>query len=141
MKKVNKVNRSIYMANFGSKNETFAYLVGKDIAEIKAKIESIGTTSGGLDVLKVIVPAVTEEQVNDESLCVATLPKEFQSALLVLEQNGSWNFIISENEMGFPKQTTETEYFLVKLTDFKNPKETVRATIRKNKNNSHASDA
>ena len=129
------------MANFGSKNETFAYLVGKDIAEIKAKIESIGTTSGGLDVLKVIVPAVTEEQVNDESLCVATLPKEFQSALLVLEQNGSWNFIISENEMGFPKQTTETEYFLVKLTDFKNPKETVRATIRKNKNNSHASDA
>ena len=141
MKKVNKVNRSIYMANFGSKNETFAYLVGKDIAEIKAKIESIGTTSGGLDVLKVIVPAVTEEQVNDESLCVATLPKEFQSALLVLEQNGSWNFIISENEMGFQKQTTETEYFLVKLTDFKNPKETVRATIRKNKNNSHVSDA
>ena len=141
MKKVNKVNRSIYMANFGSKNETFAYLVGKDIAEIKAKIESIGTTSGGLDVLKVIVPAVTEEQVNDKSLCVATLPKEFQSALLVLEQNGSWNFIISENEMGFQKQTTETEYFLVKLTDFKNPKETVRATIRENKNNSHASDA
>lgn len=141
MKKVNKVNRSIYMANFGSKNETFAYLVGKDIAEIKAKIESIGTTSGGLDVLKVIVPAVTEEQVNDESLCVATLPKEFQSALLVLEQNGSWNFIISENEMGFQKQTTETEYFLVKLTDFKNPKETVSATIRKDKNNSHASDA
>lgn len=129
------------MANFGSKNETFAYLVGKDIAEIKAKIESIGTTSGGLDVLKVIVPAVIEEQVNDKSLYVATLPKEFQSALLVLEQNGSWNFIISENEMGFQKQTTETEYFLVKLTDFKNPKETVRATIRENKNNGYASDA
>nr|DAF33741.1 MAG TPA: hypothetical protein [Bacteriophage sp.] len=128
------------MANFGSKNETFAYLVGKDIAEIKAKIESIGTTSGGLDVLKVIVPAVTEEQVNDESLCVATLPKEFQSALLVLEQNGSWNFIISENEMGFQKQTTETEYFLVKLTDFKNPKETARATIEKS-SGYQASDA
>lgn len=121
------------MANFGSKNETFAYLVGKDIAEIKAKIESIGTTSGGLDVLKVIVPAATKEQVNDRALCVATLPKEFQSALLVLEQNGSWNFIISENEMGFQIQTTETEYFLVKLTDFKNPKETVRATIKEYK--------
>lgn len=129
------------MANFGSKNETFAYLVGKDIAEIKARIEGIGTTSGGLDVLKVIVPATTEEQVNDRALCVATLPKEFQRALLVLEQNGSWNFIISENEIGFPIQTTETEYFLVKLTDFKNPKETVHATIRENKNLSHASDA
>lgn len=129
------------MANFGSKNETFAYLVGKDIAEIKAKIESIGTTSGGLDVLKVIVPATTEEQINDGSLCVATLPKEFQSALLVLEQNGSWNFIISENEMGFQIQTTETECFLVKLTDFKNPKETVHATIRENKKHSYASDA
>lgn len=129
------------MANFGSKNETFAYLVGKDIAEIKAKIEGVGKTSGGLDVLKIIVPAATEEHVNDGSLCVATLPKEFQGVLLVLEQNGSWNFIISENEMGFQIQTTETEYFLVKLTDFKNPKETVRATIRKNKNNSYASDA
>lgn len=128
------------MANFGNKNETFAYLVGKDIAEIKAKIESIGTTSGGLDVLKVIVPATTEEQRNDGSLCVATLPKEFQGALLALEQNGSWNFIISENEMGFSKQTTETEYFLVKLTDFKNPKETVRATIKES-SGFHASDA
>ena len=129
------------MANFGSKNETLAYLIGKDIAELEARIESVGTTSGGLDVLKVIVPAATEEQRNDSSLCVATLPKEFQGALLVLEQNGSWNFIISENEMGFSKQTTETEYFLVKLTDFKNPKETVRATIRENKNHNYASDA
>lgn len=128
------------MANFGSKNETFAYLVGKDIAEIKAKIESIGTTSGGLDVLKVIVPAATEEQVNNRALCVATLPKEFQRALLILEGNGSWYFIVSENEIGFQIQTIEVEYFLVKLTDFKNPKETVRATI-KEYSVSHASDA
>lgn len=128
------------MANFGSKNETFAYLVGKDIAEIKAKIESVGTTSGGLDVLKVIAPAATEEQVNDRALCVATLPKEFQRALLILEQNGSWDFIVIENEIGFPIQTIEVEYFLVKLTDFKNPKETVRATIKES-SGSHASDA
>ncbi len=128
------------MANFGSKNETFAYLVGKDIAEIKAKIESIGTTSGGLDVLKVIVPAATEEQVNNGALCVATLPKEFQRALLILEGNGSWYFIVSENEIGFQIQTIEAEYFLVKLTDFKNPKETVRATIKES-SGSHASDA
>lgn len=118
------------MANFGNKNETFAYLVGKDIAEIKARIEGIGTTSGGLDVLKVVAPAATEEQVNDRALCVATLPKEFQGALLIYEQYGSWNFIISENEIGFPIQTIEVEYFLVKLTDFKNPKQTVRATIK-----------
>ena len=121
------------MANFGSKNETLAYLIGKDIAAIEAKIEGIGTTSGGLDVLKVIAPAATEEQVNDRALCVATLPKEFQRALLILEQNGSWNFIVSENEIGFPIQTIEAEYFLVKLTDFKNPKQTVRATIKESK--------
>jgi hypothetical protein len=121
------------MANFGNKNETFAYLVGKDIAEIKAKIESIETTSGGLDVLKVIIPAATEEQVNNRALCVATLPKEFQRALLILEQSDSWNFIVSENEFGFPIQTIEAEYFLVKLTDFKNPKQTVRATIKESK--------
>lgn len=129
------------MANFGSKNETFAYLVGKDIAEIKAKIESVGTTSGGLDVLKIIIPAATEEQMSDSSLCVATLPKEFQGALLVLEQNGSWNFMISENDIGLPKQTTETEYFLVKLTDFKNPKGTVSATIKTINRDWNGSDA
>lgn len=121
------------MANFGNKNETFAYLVGKDIAEIKARIEGIGTTSGGLDVLKVVAPAATEEQENDRALCVATLPKEFQGALLIYEQYGSWNFTISENEIGFPIQTIEAEYFLVKLTDFKNPKQTVRATIKESK--------
>ena len=129
------------MANFGSKNETFAYLVGKDIAEIKAKIESIGTTSGGLDVLKITTPAATNEDIDSGALCVATLPKEFQGALLLYERYGSWNFAIGESELGFPIQNAEVDYFIVKLTDFKNPKQTVRATIRKNKNLSHASDA
>lgn len=124
------------MANFGSKNETFAYLVGKDIAEIKAKIESVGTTSGGLDVLKVIVPAATNEDINNGALCAATLPKEFQGALLIYELYGSWNFSIGEKTMGFPMETTEKECFIVKLTDFKKPKETVRATIEKNKSSS-----
>lgn len=129
------------MANFGNKNETFAYLVGKDIAEIKARIDGIGTTSGGLDVLKITTPAATNEDINSRALCVATLPKEFQGALLLYERNGGWNFMIGESEMGFPIENTEVDHFIVKLTDFKNPKQTVRATIRKNKNLSHASDA
>lgn len=128
------------MANFGSKNETFAYLVGKDISELKAKIEGIGTTSGGLDVLKVIVPAATNEDIDSGALCVATLPKEFQGALLLYEQYGSWNFAMGESELGFPIQNAEADYLIVKLTDFKNPKQTVRATIRKNENHSHTSD-
>ena len=119
------------MANFGNKNETFAYLVGKDIAEIKAKIEGIGTTSGGLDVLKVITPAATNEDIDSGALCVATLPKEFQGALLLYEQNYSWNFVAGESNIGLPLETTETERFIVKLADFKNPKETVRADIKK----------
>lgn len=129
------------MANFGSKNETFAYLVGKDIAEIKAKIEGIGTTSGGLDVLKVTTPAATNEDIDSGALCIATLPKEFQGALLIYEQSGAWGFMIGESEIGFPMNNTETDYLIVKLTDFKNPKETVRATIKKSSGNGYAADA
>lgn len=141
MKKVNKVNRSIYMANFGSKNETFAYLVGKDIAEIKAKIEGIGTTSGGLDVLKVIVPADTEEQVNSGVLVQLDLPDGFKNALVLMESYGSYNTTIVRDVVQFNADTIEKEYFIVKLTDFKNPKETVRADIKKRAGGSVASDA
>lgn len=118
------------MANFGNKNETFAYLVGKDIAELKAKIEGIGTTSGGLDVLKVIVPAATNEDVNNNAICVAPLPKEFQGALLMYEQYGSMIYVTGEKEMGIPLETEEKEVFIIKITDFKNPKETTQAVIR-----------
>ena len=119
------------MANFGSKNETFAYLVGKDIAEIKAKIEGIGTTSGGLDVLKVVVPAATEEQVNNEALAEVDLPESFQNSLVLSESYGSYNTSIVRDIAQFLADTIEKEYFIIKLTDFKNPKETVRATIKK----------
>lgn len=119
------------MANFGSKNETFAYLVGKDIAEIKAKIEGIGTTSGGLDVLKVIVPAATEEQVNNRVVAVADLPDEFKNSLVLTESYGSYNTASILDTAQFLVDTIETEHFIIKLTDFKNPKETVRATINK----------
>ena len=119
------------MANFGSKNETFAYLVGKDIAEIKAKIEGIGTTSGGLDVLKVVVPAATEEQVNNGVMAVADLPDEFKNSLVLVESYGSYNTVIMGDTAQFLADTIEKEHFIIKLTDFKNPKETVRATIKK----------
>lgn len=131
MKKVNKVNRSIYMANFGSKNETLAYLIGKDIAAIEAKIEGIGTTSGGLDVLKVIAPAATNEQVDNNALATVNLPDEFKNSLVMMESYGSYNTSIVGDIAQFIASTNEKEYFIVKLTDFKNPKETVRATIKK----------
>lgn len=119
------------MANFGNKNETFAYLVGKDIAEIKAKIEGIGTTSGGLDVLKVVVPAATEEQVNNRVMAVADLPDEFKNSLVLVESYGSYNATITRDTAQFLADTIEEEHFIIKLTDFKNPKETVSATIKK----------
>lgn len=126
------------MANFGSKNETFAYLVGKDIAEIKAKIEGIGTTSGGLDVLKVVVPAATEEDVNNSVIADVNLPDEFKNSLVLVESYGSYNATIMRDTASFQVDTIESEHFIIKLTDFKNPKETVRATIKKT---SVASDA
>lgn len=126
------------MANFGSKNETFAYLVGKDIAEIKAKIESIGTTGGGLDVLKVIVPAATEEQINNGVMAVADIPDEFKNSLVLADSYGSYNTAIMGDTAQFLADTIEKEHFIIKLTDFKNPKETVRAQLKKT---SVASDA
>lgn len=119
------------MANFGSKNETFAYLVGKDIAEIKAKIEGIGTTSGGLDVLKIVVPTATEEQVNAGVMVVADIPDEFKNSLVLMESYGSYNTAILGDIAQFQADTIEREHFVIKLTDFKNPKETVSATIKK----------
>lgn len=128
------------MANFGNKNETFAYLVGKDIAEIKAKIESIGTTSGGLDVLKVIVPAATEEQVNNGQRAIVNLPDGFKNSLVLMESYGSYNISMVLDNAQFVVDTIEKEQFVIKLTDFKNPKETVRATIEESRGY-HASDA
>ena len=118
------------MANFGTKNETFAYMVGKDIAEIKAKIENIGTTSGGLDVLKVIVPAATEEQVNNGAMAIVNLPDSFKNSLVLMESYGSYNTAKVVDEVQFNTDTVEREYFVIKLTDFKNPKETTHAIIR-----------
>lgn len=128
------------MANFGSKNETFAYLVGKDIAEIKAKIESVGTTSSGLDVLKVIVPAATEEQVNNNTKAIVNLPDSFKNSLVLMESYGSYNAAKVVDIVQFDTDTVESEHFIIKLTDFKNPKETVSATIKKTVG-FHASDA
>lgn len=119
------------MANFGNKNETFAYLVGKDIAEIKAKIEGIGTTSGGLDVLKVIVPAATEEQVNNNVSAIADLPDEFKNSLVALKNSyGSYEMAVVGEQITLTVDTVEKEYFIIKLTDFKNTKETVYAVVK-----------
>ena len=128
------------MANFGSKNETFAYLVGKDIAEIKAKIESVGTTSGGLDVLKVIVPAGTEEQLNSNTMATVNLPDSFKDSLVLMKSYGTYSITTVGDNAYFLIDTNEEESFVIKLTDFKNPKETVRATIKES-SGSHASDA
>lgn len=129
------------MANFGNKNETFAYLVGKDIAEIKAKIESIGTTSGGLDVLKVIVPAATEEQVNNNVIVTVDLPDDFKNSLVLTESYGTYGTTIIRDVAQFSVDTVKKEFFVIKLTDFKHPKETVRADIKKHVGGSVASDA
>lgn len=122
------------MANFGSKSETFAYLVGKDIAEIEAKIEGIGTTSGGLDVLKVVAPAATEEQVNAGVVTEVDLPESFQNSLVLSESYGSYNAsVTTTNPFILNTDTIESVHYIIKLTDFKNPKETTTARIKDKK--------
>ena len=126
------------------KNENLLKLIlqiGKDIGEIKNGIGGTSQGSSSVEVLKVNVPAATNEDIDNNSLCVATLPKEFQGALLIFEQNGSWNFAIGENEMGLPMQTTETEMFIVKLADFKSYTKEVTARIINFVGGNHASDA
>lgn len=130
------------MAKFESKNETFAYLVGKDIAEIKAKIEGVGTTSGGLDVLKVIVPAATEEEVNNRAIATVDLPENFQNSLILSENYGSYvTSVTGADPLPLGVDVVEKEFFIIKLADFKNPKETVHADIKKSGGGAAASDA
>lgn len=130
------------MAKFESKNETFAYLVGKDIAEIKAKIEGVGTTSGGLDVLKVIVPAATEEEVNNRAIATVDLPENFQNSLILSENYGSYvTSVTGADPLPLDVDVVEKEFFIIKLADFKNPKETVHADIKKSGGGAAASDA
>lgn len=102
------------MANFGSKNETFAYLVGKDIAEIKAKIEGIGTTSGGLDVLKIVVPAV-------EGDLKVNLPSEFKNSICIQTDSPnnftSFDYVKTSDELSVYGSGNEYVVVLVKLFD------------------------
>lgn len=126
------------------KNENllkFILQIGKDISEIKNGIGGTSQGSSSVEVLKITVPAATNDDISNNSLCVATLPEEFQGALLIYEYYGSWNLTIGEKEMGFPMQTTETEYFIVKLTDFKNYTKEVTARIINGRGGNVASDA
>ena len=130
--------------NFGTKNETLAYLIGKDIANLEAKIENIGTTSGSLNVLKVIVPAATEEQVNNNTLATVNLPDEFKNSLVAVQNNyGTYEFMVTKDmdTINFMTDTVEKEIFITKLADFKNPKETAHAEIKKTSGGAAASDA
>lgn len=136
------------MANlkFGNKNEAGLYQVGKDIAKLEAKVELLektkGGNGGGLDVLKVVVPAATNEDFDNNSLCVVPLPKEFQNALLMYEQYGVYVYTTGETELGIPLESAEKEAFIIKITDFKNPKETTHAVIRNHRRGGEAvSDA
>ena len=132
--------------NFNNRNELGAYQIGKDVAVLEAKVELLekdkgGGSGGGIDVLKVIVPAATDEDFEKSSLCSVELPKDFQNSLVLMELNGGWIYITSENTLGIPLSSIETEIFIIKLTDFKNPKDTVQAEIKKITGGSRPSDA
>jgi hypothetical protein len=57
-----------------------------------------------------------------------------------MESYGSYNTAKVVDLVQFNTDTVEGEFFIIKLTDFKNPKETVRATIKES-SGYHASDA
>lgn len=125
------------MANpkFGNRNELSAYQIGKDIANLEVKVELLEKTKGGvsggeIDVLKVIVPAATDEDFEKKSLCVVQLPEDFQNSLVLMFINGSWNYVTTEDDLGVGLSSYETEIFIIKITDFKNPKDTVHAVFR-----------
>ncbi|MBS6008615.1 MAG: hypothetical protein KH943_02245 [Haemophilus parahaemolyticus] len=130
---------------FPNRNEAGLYQIGKDIANLEAKIELLekikGGGGGGIDVLKVIVPAAKDEDFNNGALCTVELPEDFQNSLVLMFMNGSWIYISAETELGIPLSSYETEISIIKLTDFKNPKETINAEIRKARNGSRPSDA
>lgn len=144
---INNIKKSGTQSGYGLDkiNELISEAETRILNKIKGGelAEDLDTSQGSssVEVLKITVPAATNEDIDNRALCVATLPKEFQGALLIYEQYGSWNFSIGENEIGFQMQTTETEYFIVKLADLKNYTKEVTARIINGKGGSQPSDA
>ena len=131
--------------NFDNKNEAGLYQVGKDIAKLEAKLEALGKTSSELDVLKVILPAATEEQINSGVFAIANLPDRFKNSIIINPNSyGGYEFmeIMDNTSITFHvEHLVEKEKFIIKIADFKNPKETVHAEIKKAAGGAAASDA
>lgn len=100
------------MASFNENNETFAYLVGKDIAEIQAKIDNLG--SGGLKALRFTIPAILERYMGYKPKARVDLPDEFKNSICI-RVSGTPAVINVGESLEFNQTTDELQVTLIKL--------------------------
>lgn len=101
------------MASFNENNETFAYLVGKDIAEIQAKITNLD--SGGLKTLRFTIPAIPERYIAYNLEARVDLPDEFKNSICVRIVENIPAIISVGDSLEFQQATNELQVTLIKL--------------------------
>ena len=100
------------MASFNEKNETFAYLVGKDIAALQATISSLG--NGGAKVLRFTIPAIPERYIVYKPKAKVDIPDEFKNSICIRVGNTPVVINIGES-LEFNQTTDELQVTLIKL--------------------------
>lgn len=100
------------MASFNENNETFAYLVGKDIAALQATISSLG--NGGAKVLRFTIPAIPERYKVYNLSAKVVFPDEFKNSICI--RVGETPYIINIGDsLEFQQTTEELQVTLIKL--------------------------
>ena len=101
--------------------QSFAYAVGQDIAELKAKVEHLTHNQQGeqSQILKVVVPAVIGKHSEHYMQVEVTLPEGFRNAICIeySEAYGGTSVSVFNTERALLKSLDDVEqvYYLKKL--------------------------
>ncbi len=102
------------MASFNENNETFAYLVGKDIAALQATISSLGNGGDGFKVLEVTIPA-TPNGINASIDARVEIPDEFVGCTCLWIEGSLTQSTKLSNQIIIRSSQSDRVFHLVKL--------------------------
>lgn len=114
------------MASFNENNETFAYLVGKDIAALQAAISSLG--NGGAKVLRFTIPAIPERYNVYNLTAKVVFPDEFKNSICIRVDERPYIINIGES-LEFQQTTEELQVTLIKLYKLSSVNTSQEATV------------
>lgn len=102
------------MENFESKNETFAYLVGKDIAALQAAISGLDNGGDGFNVLEVTIPA-TPNGIDGSIDALVEIPDAFAGCTCLWIEGNSMQLTNTSNQIIAGSIQSDRVLYLVKL--------------------------